>query len=185
MVVHDDFDGSCQVADHLIALGHTRIAFLGNARARMTSQGRLNGLRHAMETAGLSVPEPYVFYSPNGRPAGGEIGAKYFLALSQPPTAVMCFNDMQAIGVLKALREADRLVPGDLSITGFDDISLAAYVYPSLTTFQQPEYLLGFQAAHLMIRLLQSGKDEDENNESLQPQVLRGKLIVRESTGLI
>lgn len=180
MVVHDDFDGSSQVTRHLLELGHTRVAFLGNRRAERTSQVRMNGFLHTMHAAGLHPPEQYLFLAPNGRPEGGETGAKYFLALAEPPTAILCFNDMQAIGVLKALREAGREAPGGCSVTGFDDIPLAAYSYPPLTTYQQPKFQLGYQAAQMMHNLLRHQPNPEP--EKIQPLVLRGQLIVRSST---
>jgi DNA-binding LacI/PurR family transcriptional regulator len=183
MIYHDDFFGSCQVARHLLELGHTKIAFLGNARAERTSQGRLHGLQHEMNIAHLALPAEYVFHSPNGRPGGGESGAQYFITLSDPPTAIMCFNDMLAIGVLKALREAGREVPRQCSVIGFDDIPLAAYSHPPLSTFQQPKYQLGFQAAQMMHSLLQP--QTDTNSVEVQTLQLRGRLVVRNSTAPI
>jgi DNA-binding LacI/PurR family transcriptional regulator len=180
MISHDDFYGSCQVTRHLIELGHAKIAFLGNARAERTTQGRLNGYSQEMNAAGIKVKDGYVFHSANGRPEGGETGAKHFLDLPDPPTAIQCFNDMQAIGVLKALREAGRQVPETYSVIGFDDIPLAAYSFPPLTTFQQPKYQLGFQAAQMMCRFLQQAP-EATSAETL-PLKLRGRLIIRGTT---
>lgn len=180
MVCHDDFYGSCQVTRYLIELGHEKIAFLGNVHAERTTQGRLNGFYHEMNAAGLPVPEGYVFHSPNDQLEGGEIGAAHFITLVDPPTAIMCFNDMMALGVIKALREVGVHVPRDCSVVGFDDIPFAAYTYPPLTTFQQPKYQLGYEAARMMYALLQSQPDFSAAQD--QTLIFRGKLIPRETT---
>lgn len=180
MIAHDDFDGICQVTRHLQELGHTQIAFLGNGRAERTTQGRLNGFLHEMGAANLPVPEGYVYLSPNGRAEGGEMGVRHYLSLPQPPSAILCFNDMMAIGALKALREAGVEVPRQCSVTGFDDIPLAAYACPPLTTFQQPKFELGTQAAQLMHALLHPHSEPD--SMAVRPRILHGRLIVRSST---
>jgi DNA-binding LacI/PurR family transcriptional regulator len=87
---------------------------------------------------------------------------------------------MMAIGALKALREAGIRVPAEVSVVGFDDIPFAAYTVPALTTFEQPKYQLGYEAAKMMYRLLHA--DPDDAPVQLQAKMLRGKLIVRETT---
>jgi DNA-binding LacI/PurR family transcriptional regulator len=180
MVCHDDYYGSCQVASHLIELGHQRIAFLGNARAERTTQGRLNGFLQEMHAAGLSIPDDYIFVSPGDQLEGGDIGARHFIALPHPPTAIMCFNDMMAIGVIKTLRETGWSVPRECSVVGFDDIPFAAYTNPPLTTFEQPKYQLGYQAAKMMDALLQS--PGEMNSTPGQTMMLQGRLVVRGTT---
>jgi DNA-binding LacI/PurR family transcriptional regulator len=111
---------------------------------------------------------------------GGEAGANYFMHIPERPTAVTCFNDMMAIGVLKAFREAGIRVPEEISVVGFDDIPFAAYAVPALTTFEQPKYQLGYEAAKMMYRLLHAGPDDAPAPP--QAKMLRGMLIIREST---
>jgi len=180
LVYHDDFYGSIQIAKYLIELGHQKIAYLGNSRAERTNLGRLNRFREEISAAGLSLRDNYIFHCPNGQPEGGEIGAKHFINLDDPPTAIFCFNDMLAIGAVKALREASLQIPRDCSVVGFDDIPFAAYTYPPLTTFKQPKYQLGFEAAQMMYKVLQT--DTDTDSIQGQTMMLRGELIVRETT---
>ena len=184
MVCHDDFYGICQVTRHLLELGHHKIAFLGNALVERTSQGRLNGFYHEMQAAKSPVPDDYVFHSPNDQLEGGEIGANYFINLPEPPTAIVCYNDMMAVGVVKALHDAGMQVPGECSVVGFDDIPFAAYTYPPLTTFAQPKYQLGYQAAKMMYRLLQGQSDAPDADPG-QTLMLRGSLVVRETTSQV
>jgi DNA-binding LacI/PurR family transcriptional regulator len=179
-IYHDDQWGSFLITRHLIELGHQKIAYLGNASAGRTSQDRLVGFQEAMRQTGISVPEEYVYQGPNGRADGGFDGAIYFLHLPHPPTAIICFNDMMAIGALRAIHQEGLRVPVDFSVTGFDNIAISAYVTPPLTTFHQPKYHLGEEAAGLMLRLLTKG---DQEPGEPQIQMLRGELLVRDSTG--
>ena len=180
LVYHDDFYGTVQITKYLIELGHRKIAYLGNSRAERTTQGRLNSYMQEMKAANLPIPDDYIYHCPNGRPEGGEIGAKHCVGLVDPPTAIICFNDMMAIGVLKVLREAGMHVPRDCSVVGFDDIPIAAYTYPSLTTLEQPKYQLGYEAAKMMYKVLQSQFDiKSTHGQTLK---LRGELIVRGTT---
>jgi DNA-binding LacI/PurR family transcriptional regulator len=92
----------------------------------------------------------------------------------------MCFNDMMAIGMMKAFRLAGVKIPQEVSVVGFDDIPFAAYTSPSLTTFEQPKYQLGYEAAKMMSRLLHA--ESGAVLEGSQAKMLRGKLIIRETT---
>jgi DNA-binding LacI/PurR family transcriptional regulator len=92
----------------------------------------------------------------------------------------MCFNDMLAIGFLHACRQAGIRVPEDLSVTGFDNISLSAYTSPPLTTLDQPKYSIGNESAQLLLELL-GNKIENQNNMHKE-KVLKGSLLVRSST---
>ncbi len=179
-VYHDDIDGSQKVTQHLIGLGHTRTAFLGNARGGKTNAERIDGYRITLQQAGLSFNPDCLVVGPNGQPDGGAEGMAQILNLSPRPTAVVCYNDLMAIGAIQAVQRAGLHVPDDISITGFDDIELAAYVSPPLTTFHQPKYELGREAASMMLRVLA----DRETAVSAPPEVirLRGKLIVRHST---
>lgn len=180
LVYHDDFYGSVQITKYLIELGHRKIAYLGNSRAERTTRGRLKSFLQEMNAANLPIPDEYIYHCPNGRPEGGEIGVKHYVDLDDPPTAIICFNDMMAIGVIKALRVAGLQVPRDCSVVGFDDIPIAAYTYPSLTTLKQPKYQLGYEAAKMMYKVLQS--QSEISSAKGQTLILRGELVVRETT---
>jgi DNA-binding LacI/PurR family transcriptional regulator len=179
-VYHDDIYGSSEVTRHLIELGHRRIGFLGNARAERTTEGRLKGFRQEMKAAHLPIRNEEIFITKLDQIQGGEAGAQYFLNLPERPTAIMCFNDMMAIGLMKAFRQAGVRIPQEVSIVGFDDIPFAAYAVPSLTTFEQPKYQLGYEAAKMMSGLLRA--DASFNLEEPQAKMLRGKLVIRETT---
>ena len=180
-IYHDDQFGNRQLTRHLIKLGHKRIGYLANVLAGRTTEYRLASIKEEMNAAGLSIPAAYIFQGPNGRPEAGMLGGEYFLQLPNRPTAIICFNDMMAIGMLKALHQAGLHAPADCSVVGFDNISISAYVNPSLTTFDQPKYHLGRKAAQMMLGILSPSSEE----EARQPNVImtRGEILVRESSG--
>ncbi len=180
-VYHDHFYGSCQLTQHMIDLGHRKIAYLGNVRSGRATQERLNGYRHTMAQAGYQVTDREIFHGPNGRLDVGVIGAHYFLELPERPTAIVCFNDLMAVGMMHTLQQAGVCVPDDCSVVGFDDIRYAAYTNPPLTTFAQPKYQLGQQAAQILMTLLGSA-DTKTNTFTPSARVLRGTLMIRSST---
>lgn len=180
-IYHDDFSGSQQATQHLLDLGHERIAYLGNEEAGRTTQERLDGFCQALKDAGVFVREEYIFHGPNGRPEGGVAGAQYFMDLDERPSAIVCFNDMMAIGVLSAMKDAGLRVPGDFSMVGFDNIAITAYSDPPITTFEQPKYQLGFSAAQMMMNLLDSSQDGIPLPEP-ETRILTGRLVIRKST---
>ena len=103
--------------------------------------------------------------------------------MDKPPTAIVCYNDMLAIGAIQALRYAGWSIPVDCSVAGFDNIQLASFFDPPLTTVHQPRYEIGFQAARIMLDFLES-RDKGEPFEP-RMEVLKGELIVRESTVVV
>ena len=181
-IYHDDTDGSRQVARYLLGLGHRQIAYLGNSQAGRSNQDRLSGYQAELRAAGLSMPVGYIFQAPDGRPEGGYAGAAHFLTLPNPPAAIMCFNDLMALGLLRGLQEGGWHIPEDCSVTGFDNIEFSAFLNPPLTTFDQPKYQLGADAANMILKLLATGPD-DEPASDPQIHILHGELLVRASCG--
>ena len=179
-IYHDDMDGSRQVTRHLIELGHHKIAYLGNSSSGRTTQDRLAGFRCEMEAAALSLPNEYIFEIPGSEPEKGIKAAEHFLKLPDRPTAIVCFNDMLAIGMLKALQQLEVHVPEDISITGFDNIVFSNYTNPPLTTFDQPKRFIGQKAAELVLSLLNPVSDIHIPQQKIQ--VVKGRLLIRRST---
>ena len=178
-ISHDHYFGSCQLSQHLLDMGHSKIAYLGNPRSTRVNRERQRGFLNTMAQAKVLVPAEYLFTGPNGRLEGGEAGADHFLALPEPPTAIVCFNDLMAIGLMHRYGESNLSIPKDCSVVGFDNIAISAYMVPPLTTFEQPKYKLGYAAARMMMNLLNLKVQE---NRATKTEVLRGTLIIREST---
>lgn len=178
-VSHDDVAGGLALTRHLIELGHSRIAYLGHSRTGRITQDRLEGYKRALSQSGLEFCPEYVAAGPKGTAEGGAIGMSKLLVIEVRPTAVVCFNDIMAIGGMHALQQAGLRVPADCSVTGFDNIPLSQYVNPPLTTFHQPRYELGTEAAEMMLRLLSRKEKRLDSAEIIS---LRGQLVVRAST---
>ena len=176
-IYHDDVDGSRQITRHLIELGHRKIAYLGNSLSGRTTLDRLTGFRQEMESNGLAIPAEYIHEAQGANPENGIEASKHYLTLPQRPTAIVCYNDMLAIGVLKGLQQLGVRVPEEISVTGFDNIIFSAYTNPPLTTFDQPKRFIGMEAARLLLGLLKHESDDGE-----KVKMLKGELLVRAST---
>jgi len=172
----DNVDAAQQAVNHLLDLGHERIAYIGDNRYREENLERQTGYEQALMARGIS-PDPSLVIEgdDNWWPKGGWLGIERLLNLPQPPSAVFCFNDLTAIGVIGAVHAAGLCVPDDLSVVGFDDIDLAAYLVPPLTTVAQQ----GKQIAQLAIEMIFNLLD---GNELPGNTILPGRLVVRGST---
>jgi LacI family transcriptional regulator len=155
----DNEAGGHMAANHLIRLGHRRIAFVGDvpggARAFAGSLERLRGYERALAEAGIPIRPEYVRLASIGRGEAHRVAAELF-GLPEPPTAVFASSDLRALGILEAARHAGLAVPGGLSVMGFHDIEVASYV--GLTTVCHPLYESGVRGAELMLGAL-SGED--------------------------
>jgi DNA-binding LacI/PurR family transcriptional regulator len=171
----DNLAGARQAVEHLVQLGHHRIAYLANPKSRQANLDRLAGYEAILNQVDLPLEQELVVAG-DGTMAGGQQAAERLLALSSPPTAMFCFNDLMAIGALCALSQAGLRVPADCSLVGFDDLEVAAYCCPPLTTVRQHRDRLGQRAMHMLHQLIQ-GRDE------VQAEILPAELVVRKTTG--
>ncbi|WP_263419000.1 LacI family DNA-binding transcriptional regulator [Terriglobus albidus] len=161
--------GIYEAVQHLAVLGHRRIAFISGPERLHSAVARLQAFRNAVDDIGLRVPESYVFYGDH-TVEGGERGVEHLLTLSRPPTAIMCSNDMTAIGAMHALSRAGLSIPRDISLIGFDDIRISEYMLPPLTTIRMSGRDI---AASAVTALLDS---------STPPRDVETKLVVRQTT---
>ncbi|MFY9558356.1 MAG: LacI family DNA-binding transcriptional regulator [Blastocatellia bacterium] len=173
-VMIDNPSASRQAAEHLIQLGHRRIAYIGDRFGFQSDTERFAGYRRALEVADIQfVPE--LTAHGDGKAEGGMQAMERLLALPEPPTAVFCYNDMSALGALRAIHSRGWRVPEDISVVGFDDLFIASYTSPALTTISQPMRQMGRMAMEILIKLF-SGLNSKTNIK------VQGQLIVREST---
>jgi len=179
-IYHDDVDGGRQACKYLVNQGHIRIAYLGDASSGRTTHERLSGVRQVMEEAGLSIKPEYIHQIPGNSPAQGLEAVEYFINLPIRPTAIICYNDMLAVGVVKGLRLAGLQVPTDISVTGFDNILYSDYTQPPLTTIDQPKRFIGAEAARMMLEQLRSTNASIQNGARIKR--LKGMLLIRQST---
>jgi LacI family transcriptional regulator len=167
--------GADQAMQHLLELGHRRIAQITGPAGWLATEDRRRGYRAALAAAGI-LPDPALEVEAEPEIGPGRQAAKYLLELPEPPTAIFAFNDNIAIGAIQAARACGMRVPEDVSIVGFDDVEHATIVTPALTTVRQPLAEMGRTAVSLLNRLLERQRFETLHIE------LATRLVVREST---
>lgn len=171
-VLPDNTAGGRSITEHVLSLGHRRIAFVAGPRALTTVADRLAGAAQALEEAGLSIEDIPVIEEAFTRD-GGTLAMQRVLDDHPDVTAVIALNDDMAIGVLAALRARGLAVPKDISVAGFDDVAVAEHLSPALTTVRLPMAEMGEQALLLALK-----------QPSARPRrrTTAHSLVVREST---
>ena len=162
--------------DHLLGLGHRRIAFIAGTSYTGQSEERQRGYEDALRAAGIA-PEPSYQRQGDFNDPSGFAETQALLALSDPPTAIFAANDAMAFGALDAVSAAGLKVPDDVSVVGFDDVIRAAVVHPKLTTVRQPLHEIAVRAVAELVAAIRGGRAEGLRIE------LPARLVVRESTG--
>lgn len=177
-------EAAYDLTKHLIHLGHRRIAFLTSIRVGTVVE-REEGFRQAMEEHGLSIPPEYFL-----EVAGTDISRQgrqeldVFLAMREPPEAVVCLHDLIALNVLKRCNERGCRVPDDIAIVGFDDLPQSAVCHPTLTTAHQPLFEMGYRAVKMLETQLNSLPPPSSSDTITDvAERLPCRLVVRESCG--
>ncbi len=171
--------GGVEATRHLIGLGHRRIAVISGPTRLMCSRARVAGHQSAMQEAGLPLDPALAGEGEFSREAG-EREARRLLSLPGRPTAIVCGNDLQALGVYDAAAALGLAVPGDVSVVGFDDVPPALWARPPLTTIRQPLREMAEEATRTVLRL-RSGERQSENTRI----ELATSLMVRASTAKV
>jgi LacI family transcriptional regulator, xylobiose transport system transcriptional regulator len=170
-----NWNGGLTATRHLLALGHRRIGVIGGPEWILCSRARLDGYRAAMDEAGVPIDPGLVSHGRFHVEEGIEKG-RGLLALPDRPTAIFAGNDLQALGVYQAAREARLHIPEDLSVVGFDDLPVAQWVGPPLTTIRQPLIDMATVAAEMVLSIARGEAPAQTRIE------LATELIIREST---
>lgn len=165
------------LTEHLLALGHRRIALIKGPEDSPLTLERLAGYQEALTQAGIAL-DPGLLHEGDFTLAAGAAAARALLALPDRPTALFCCSDEMAIGALQILRRSGLRVPEDISLAGFDDIAFAAYTEPPLTTIAQPAEAFGQRAVAMLLEVLNGG------TPAAREVVLPFELKVRGSTGV-
>ncbi len=176
-----DLDGAYGIelaVRHLIELGHRRIGYISPPHEQYLAQQRWQGFVSAMQTANLPIDMQLVFEGDFSEKSG-QIGTHVFLDHPQPPTAIICNNDRMAFGAMRSIQSRKLLVGQDVSVIGFDDIALARYSHPPLTTLSQPIHDIGRALYSLLIALINR-----EPIDSLGGILFKPELVIRHSTGV-
>lgn len=173
----DNVEGARVATDHLISQGHREIAFIGQSPGRAVAQLRERGFRTALAAAGISA-QPSFILEADGTTESGRAAAERMFVRDRLPTAFFCVNDATALGVLIALTARGYDLPKDFSVMGFDDISFASFVTPSLTTMKQPRLKIGEASMDLLLEMLEG------ESPARREILLRSELILRNSVAL-
>jgi LacI family transcriptional regulator len=170
-------DGIRQAVQHLAALRHERIGFVTGPLRLRSAMARKDAFEQSMNELGLEV-KPEFIVEGDHKLEGGERALKNIFGLSERPTALLCSNDMSAIGVMRQAYELKIEVPRELSVVGFDDIRMADFTVPPLTTVQMSQAEVATLAFHALLKETKRATPEPEGTE----YVLHTRLILRRST---
>ena len=169
----DNKKGAGLAIDYLSSLGHKKIAFISD---KVVTRERRIGYEKALKNHHLPLNENFIIESSFISEDAGYRGVKQLLQLSNSPTAIFCARDLIAVGAISALVESELKVPENISVIGFDDINLAKFLNPPLTTVAQPKKKIGEMAARKLLE-----KIEDKNRQKAMEKILQPKLVVRNS----
>lgn len=173
----ENVHASCDAVRHLIELGHERIVhFAGPGYSKHTDE-RVEGVQRAFSRSPLVFSDDLVVDTGDSFEQGYERALSYFENGTTRATAATCYNDLVALGVMKALRELDLDVPGDVSVVGFDDVNMLDYFPIPLTTVRVPKYEMGRRAAKLLLKQIEGDSPEPQQYISLNAE-----LVIRSST---
>jgi len=173
----DNYSASRDIMDYLLGLGHTRIGHISAANGYRSTAARLDGYRDAIAEAGLTWQPEYVRKaSPDYSFSSGKLAAQALLKMDPRPTALYCISDTLALGAVVAAQEMGLRVPGDVSVTGFDNVTETEMIRPHLTTLAQPCYELGCTATQILDDLM-------GHRPTALERVLEHRLVIRESSG--
>ena len=176
-VIVDNFTGGFVATEHLIKLGHQDIVHITTHQPRVDGEERLNGYESALEKY-RSKEKCWIEKGDITAESGYKVMTN-ILKKGKRPTAIFAFNDISALGVMRAIRSQGLRIPEDFAVVGFDDIPIAAHFDPPLTTVKQPQEEMGRKGAELLLRAIGESKKGTER-ENL---VLEAKLITRKSSG--
>jgi LacI family transcriptional regulator len=172
----DNRAGMRLIAEHLVGLGHRRIAMISGPLDKASGYERHLGLRDALADLGVELEDSLVRFG-DFRTSSGREGARELLGFPSPPTALVTANNQMTLGALLTINEMGLGVPGDVSVVGFDDPEWAPLTGPPLTTLAQPTYEMGVRAAEMLLDRIETGPGEESRKVLLEPW-----LVVREST---
>ncbi len=179
MVFTDYHIGAYEITQHLIDVGYRNIAHITGSLNQIENLQKKKGYEAALQEAGMVLRSEYIVEG-NNEIEGGYLGAKKLLQLKKRPQAIFAANDLMAIGAIDAIKTSGLNVPDDVAIVGFDDITMASFIEPKLTTISQPVYKMGLIAARLLFESIENRQQEDGFKQKI---FVQPKLMVRKSCG--
>ncbi|CUS99148.1 LacI family DNA-binding transcriptional regulator [Candidatus Kryptobacter tengchongensis] len=179
VILIDNYTGAYNLTKHLIKHGHEKIAVITGPVDNFDSIERLKGYKDALKDAGIALSPELEFHGDFTKDSGYEI-MKKILVLPSKPTAIFALNDEMAIGAIQYAKKIGLKIPTDIAIVGFDDIPIAEYINPSLTTVRVPIDKVGSLAAEKLFKRIEKGSEI-----KFSKTILETTLIVRESCGCL
>jgi len=170
----DNFYGVQCIIEHLINLGHRRIAFIGD---KVVTHERLFAYQSVLAQHNIPIDNEYINIGSERYERGGYERMKELLKLNPKPTAVFAVTDNMAIGAIRAIKEVGLKVPDDISVAGFDDIMVSSFMEIPLTTILQPKFEIGKISAEILVNRIRSGSDKFPQHINIKPE-----LVVRSTT---
>jgi len=177
-VINDNFEGAFMATEHLLKLGHTRIAYIMGIDTQVSAHERFRGYQGALKNAGIPV-DNRLLRSGDSTIESGYYLAKDLLQSGEKMTAFFAYNDLVALGAFRAIREANLRIPTDVSLVGYDDIIFTEFFEAPLTTVHQPTIEISRKAAELLFEKIKAGPSYE-----IQQVVLKPRLVIRSSTSI-
>lgn len=168
-----NWSGALAATEHLIGLGHRRVAYIGGTPGLQCSRARLDGYRSALVAAGVGA-DPDLMTEGDFSHEAGKAAMTRILGHASRPTAVFAGNDQQALGAYQAIRDHDLRIPEDISVVGFDDLPIAPWAAPPLTTIRQPVVEMAGYAMRMLLRHFDTGSFDTNRVELATELVVRG-----------
>ena len=175
-VVPDDYYGAALAIQHLVALGHRRIAYINGPEGWHSAQQRFVGYKDELAAQDLDF-DPALVQPGDWEYEGGYAAARNLLILSEKPTAVFSANDLMALGAICAVQDAGLHVPNDIAVVGYDNREFTRIVRPRITTVSMPVYEMGRTAAELLLKQIEEGRQDMDEVK------IQGRLFIRETCG--
>ena len=175
-VQSENRQGMTMLTEHILSLGHTRIAYIGGEDNAVTNIRRTSFLR-AMQSAGLNVPLEYLIYSHYHHPAAARESTEQLLAPPERPTCIIMADDYSALGGLEAIREAGLRVPQDISVAGYDGVDILQMCRPKLTTVHQDTLRIGQAAARKLVHLIEQPHTTYQEVISIPSHLMPGETV--------
>lgn len=177
-VVHDEDDGFRRILDHLVSFGHRHIAYIAGPQNISTGRNRYRAIEHHRKQMSLAAQRQLVVFARSFNEHEGERCTEELLARSRDFTALVCANDRLAVGAIAALRRHGLNCPEDISVTGFNDMSMVDRLIPPLTTIRIQQYRVGYEAAEILVEAMELPPGDRKPRQVVLPV----ELIVRQST---
>lgn len=176
LIAADNYGGGCQAVRHLLSLRHRKVAMI--KEKSYAGEIRLRAFRDTMQEASVPIEKDFIIETDSSIENGYK-SAKKLLALKDKPTAIFACNDLMAIGAIKAAMEINVAIPSELSIIGFDNISICEFTMPPLTTISQPIHAMGEKAVEVLAKQVQ------QETPHIKTLIIKTNLVIRKSTSLL